>query len=108
MATNTAAGLASVRGDEGKQGSEQLDFTSVVTTLRNTFNTHRTKDVQWRIQQLKQLEKLLLENCDSIIQAIKQDMGRPEIQALLGDVSLTFHNLVHFFGLYFFCFLIFA
>ena len=49
------------------------DFTSMQNELRAAFNTGTTLSIEWRMAQLRQLEKLLLENCDAIMSALHSE-----------------------------------
>ena len=44
--------------------------------LRNTFNSGKTRDYEWRIKQLKQIKKMLKENEITFAQALANDLGR--------------------------------
>jgi aldehyde dehydrogenase (NAD+) len=61
-------------------------MTGTVTRLRATFATGRTRDVAWRLQQLDALERLLVECEDVIAEALAEDLGRPRIDAFMGDI----------------------
>jgi len=68
-------------------GGEIPDFAPLQTELRATFATHRTLPVEWRLQQLKALEAGVLEQCDAMVEAVHQDLGRPRTEGLLGEVA---------------------
>ncbi|CAG9860433.1 unnamed protein product [Phyllotreta striolata] len=59
----------------------------VVSQLRNTFNSGRTKPVEYRIQQLKELHRLLDENSSEIWQAMKQDLGKSKQEAFVLEID---------------------
>jgi len=48
----------------------------VVNRLRISFNSHKTKPVEYRIAQLKSLMKLLEDNKESILKALHKDLQR--------------------------------
>lgn len=48
----------------------------MVWKTRQTFYTDRTKNVQFRIKQLKQLRKCLTENNDQFMDAIFADLDK--------------------------------
>ncbi len=91
----TANGLAAVRSGEDV-GNAQIapDFSAQFKTLKTSFGKRSTQSYAWRLQQLKQLEKLLVEKCDEIIQSVKDDLARPTNQALMGDVSYVLKPLI--------------
>jgi aldehyde dehydrogenase (NAD+) len=69
--------------------AETADFARMAAGLRATFATGRTKDVAWRIRQLRGIERMLDEGEDEIAAALAEDLGRLPAEAWLGDVALT-------------------
>ena len=67
------------------QGAE--DIPGVVRRLRDTFNSGRTKSIDWRRQQLKAMERLVVENEQAIAAALEQDLGRKPFEAWLADIA---------------------
>jgi aldehyde dehydrogenase (NAD+) len=66
-----------------------VDVPSVVARVRKTFATGRTRNVEWRKQQLLALEKLVVENEPAIADALQQDLGRKPFEAWLADIAST-------------------
>jgi aldehyde dehydrogenase (NAD+) len=73
---------------------------STVAALRATFDSGRTKSVDWRLRQLDALERLLVENEKTIADAVEQDLGRDafytwmvEIQAVTMEIAFTRKHL---------------
>jgi len=44
--------------------------------MRDTFNSGKTKPIEWRIQQLKQIAKMLKETTSDIFAALSSDLRR--------------------------------
>lgn len=72
----------------------------MVTSLRSTFQSGKTKSVDFRLNQLKNFKKLLVENQDAIVNALKEDLRKPrhesiimEIEVLLSELNETITNL---------------
>ena len=63
------------------------DIAETVARLRRTFATGRTRNVEWRQDQLRKLEKLMVENEPAIAEALAQDLGRKPFEAWLADVA---------------------
>ena len=53
-----------------------------INKLRNTVLTGETESINWRIQQINRVDKLLEENKKEIIKALFIDLGKSEIEAL--------------------------
>ncbi|MGL6235386.1 MAG: aldehyde dehydrogenase family protein [Segniliparus sp.] len=62
------------------------DARSVVAGLRATFDSGRTRDVEWRLRQLEALDRLLSENEEAIAAALKQDLGRDAYSSWLIEI----------------------
>lgn len=60
-----------------------------VDALRATFAGGRTRDAEWRIRQLRAIERLLDEREAEIARALAEDLGRSPAEAWLGDVAST-------------------
>ena len=65
------------------------DVAATVARLRQTFATGRTRNIEWRKQQLRALERLMVENEAKIADALEKDLGRSPFEAWLADVAST-------------------
>ncbi|QNJ91108.1 aldehyde dehydrogenase family protein [Mycolicibacterium fluoranthenivorans] len=57
--------------------------------LRRAFATGRTKPLRWRLDQLAAIEALCDEQEPAIAEALAHDLGRPPVEAWLGDIAST-------------------
>jgi aldehyde dehydrogenase (NAD+) len=65
--------------------AEQKDF----------FLSGKTLEIEYRLEQLKTLEKSLTAAQDEIIKALKEDMRKPEFEAYGSDILPVFHEIRH-------------
>jgi aldehyde dehydrogenase (NAD+) len=65
------------------------DIPATVGRLRDTFKTGRTRSVEWRKQQLRALEKMMVENEEAIAAALAEDLDRSPFEAWLADSAST-------------------
>jgi aldehyde dehydrogenase (NAD+) len=65
------------------------EVPSVVARVRKTFATGRTRNVEWRKQQLRALERMITENEPAIAEALAQDLGRKPFESWLADIAST-------------------
>lgn len=65
------------------------DIAAVVSRLRDTFKSGRTRSIDWRKQQLHALERLMVDNELAVAAALEQDLGRKPFEAWLADVAST-------------------
>ncbi|MBB5166375.1 aldehyde dehydrogenase (NAD+) [Mycobacterium sp. AZCC_0083] len=63
--------------------------TTELSDLRQTFATGRTRELRWRLAQLEAIERLCDEREADIAAALHADLGRPAVEAWLGDVAST-------------------
>ena len=61
----------------------------VLTDLRRVFAAGRTRALEWRLEQLRAIERLLDEREPEIAAALAEDLGRSPAEAWLGDVAST-------------------
>ena len=66
-----------------------LSSADVLTGIRRAFATGRTRDVDWRLQQLRGIERLCEERETEIAEALAADLGRTPVEAWMGDVAST-------------------
>lgn len=69
--------------------AQPADVPATVARLRRTFATGRTRDVEWRKQQLLQLAKLMEENEGAIASALAEDLDRSPFEAFIADIATT-------------------
>jgi aldehyde dehydrogenase (NAD+) len=60
-----------------------------LSELREVFATGRTRGLRWRLAQLEAIERLCDEREEDIAAALHADLGRPSVEAWLGDIATT-------------------
>ena len=63
------------------------EIAPLVARLRETFDSGRTRSLEWRRQQLKALIRFADENSDALVKALQADMGKPELEARAADIG---------------------
>lgn len=69
-----------------QQSTSAPNVAETVARLRRTFATGRTRRIEWRQDQLRKLEKLMIDNEAAIADALAKDLGRKPFEAWLADV----------------------
>lgn len=73
------------------------DIAPKIQALKNTFAKGNTKAIAWRIEQLKQIKKMVLEQQDNIFEAMQKDLGRCDMESwtaeLGGVISEADHSI---------------
>ncbi|KUI34247.1 aldehyde dehydrogenase family protein [Mycobacterium sp. GA-2829] len=63
--------------------------TFALNELRQVFDTGRTRPLRWRLEQLEAIEAMCTEQEQAIAAALAVDLGRPPVEAWLGDIAST-------------------
>ncbi|VBA45983.1 aldehyde dehydrogenase family protein [Mycobacterium attenuatum] len=77
------------RSDESKSTPVTETAADTVARLRKTFAAGRTRSVEWRKNQLLQLQRLMEENEDAITKALAEDLDRNPVEAYIADIAVT-------------------
>ncbi|MFM9443152.1 aldehyde dehydrogenase family protein [Streptomyces acidiscabies] len=67
----------------------------VVTRLRTTFRTGRTKPVEWRTAQLRRLRDLLTEKGADLAAALHADLGKSDAESQRTEIGFTVREIDH-------------
>lgn len=65
----------------------------LVSKQRKFFNTHATKDLKFRLEQLKKLENILKANENLIYEGIYQDFKKSEFETFISELALIYHDI---------------
>jgi len=73
--------------------SNQFSGSLIVERQRKFFLSQKTKPISFRIQQLKKLRSLVIDNEEKLYAALKKDLGRPKFEAYMTDFNVVLHSL---------------
>jgi aldehyde dehydrogenase (NAD+) len=62
---------------------------SVLADLRQVFATGRTRALEWRLEQLRGIQRFVEQRESEIAAALAEDLGRSPVEAWLGDIAST-------------------
>ncbi|MDD3171901.1 MAG: aldehyde dehydrogenase [Bacilli bacterium] len=65
-----------------------MDIKNIVDTQRNYFNTGVTKNLKYRLEALQKLENSIENNKNLILEALKEDLNKSDIEAYMTEISL--------------------
>ncbi|MEH2063517.1 MAG: aldehyde dehydrogenase [Nostoc sp.] len=60
----------------------------IIQTQREFFKTGKTKDITFRIEQLKNLKQVIIEHEQSIVEALQGDLHKPELETYLTEIGV--------------------
>jgi len=70
-----------------------MDIKELHSKQQTFFNSNKTKDVSFRIEQLKKFRKLIKENESELYKAIFEDFGKSEFETYASELSLINHEI---------------
>lgn len=65
----------------------------LVKVQRSYFNSNVTKPIEFRIDQLKKLKKILQDNNDALAEAVFKDFGKSKFETILTELFVVFDDL---------------
>jgi aldehyde dehydrogenase (NAD+) len=89
MTTEATANTADTTAASGPAVAGHSEIPKIVTHLRETFSTGKTRSVDWRRAQLRGMEKMMAENEPAIAAALQTDLDRKPFEAWLADAATT-------------------
>ncbi len=69
--------------------TEISDVAAIIAKQRVFFQTGKTKDIAFRLEQLKILKQAILDHKKAIIQALAADLHKPEFEAYATEIGVT-------------------
>ena len=70
-----------------------MNIEDIIEKQRIFFNSNETKEVEFRIQQLKKVKDVLKENESVLYKAIYQDFGKSEFETYASELSMLYHEI---------------
>lgn len=70
-------------------------ITAACKKVRDSFRSGKTRDVEFRRDQLRKLLKLMEENEDGIVQAVAKDLHKPRVEAVLAEVLMVKNDIAY-------------
>ncbi|KAI4307256.1 hypothetical protein L6164_030461 [Bauhinia variegata] len=76
-------------GEEPKNVFDAEAASSLARELRGTFLSGKTRSYEWRVSQLKALLKLVDDNEQEIVDALRSDLSKPPMESVVCEVSIS-------------------
>ncbi|MGH8003071.1 MAG: aldehyde dehydrogenase [Brasilonema sp.] len=67
--------------------SQELSIADIIHKQRAFFKTGKTKDINFRLEQLKTLKQAVTEQKEAIISALKADLNKPEFESYATEIG---------------------
>lgn len=73
----------------------QLEISEIIRQQRLFFATGKTKDISFRIAQIKTLKQAILDNEAAIIEALNADLKKPTLEAYALEIAVVKKEINH-------------
>ncbi len=70
-----------------------MDYSEIINRQRQYFNTHATRDIGFRIAQLKKLRKIIAQQEAILYEAINSDFKKSEFDTYASEFSQIYENI---------------
>lgn len=68
---------------------------SVVSELRTSYRSRKTRSLRWRLDQLDAMKRMLIDCQEELIDAIVADLGKPRFEAFTTEIAFLLSELEH-------------
>ncbi|MEY3595941.1 MAG: hypothetical protein RL576_1355, partial [Actinomycetota bacterium] len=65
------------------------NIADIVSSLRTTYNSGKTRPLAWRKQQLEALVRMMEDNEAAFSAALKADLGKPDVEGFITDIAFV-------------------
>lgn len=69
------------------------EIKNIFEKQKEFYNTGKTKNIDFRINNLKKLKTVIKENEENIIQALKKDLGKSSFESYATEIGLVYEEL---------------
>jgi aldehyde dehydrogenase (NAD+) len=70
-----------------------MEISQLISLQKNFFNSNETKSVDFRLNQLRKLKRIVKENEQDLFTAIYNDFGKSEYETYLTELALFYHEI---------------
>ena len=76
--------------------SKIMNYADILQQQKTFFNTHATKDLDFRKAQLQKLKKVVKSNEKLLYDAIYQDFGKSEFETFGTEISFIYKDIDYY------------
>ncbi|MBY2476597.1 aldehyde dehydrogenase [Clostridioides difficile] len=70
-----------------------MDVKKLVIMQRQYYNTGKTRDISFRLEKLKRLKSIVLENEEKILFALKKDLNKSNFEGFMTEIGMFYSEL---------------
>jgi len=84
----------SVKEDKDKDKAENLDYQGLVDQLRLEFGKGSSRSLAHRVKQLEGFRRLLVEEEDTLLAALKTDLNKPTQESIMAEIDFLKNDII--------------
>ena len=73
-----------------------MNFQEILNSQKEFFQTHKTKDISWRKNQLKKLREVITKNENLLYDAIYKDFGKSRFDTFTTEISFVLNDIDYY------------
>jgi aldehyde dehydrogenase (NAD+) len=77
------------------KGLSDKEIADLVTRLRKSFDSGVTRPAEWRMNQLRQLVRMIEDEEPKILKALQSDLGKCDHEGWIGETGFVLNDLKH-------------
>lgn len=66
----------------------------IASSIRYTFASHKTKPLEWRLQQLRKLYWGFKDNEDAVVDALKKDLNKHPLESYMAELGWVMNDML--------------
>lgn len=70
------------------------EIPSIVARVRDTYFTHKTRPIEFRLKQLRKLYWALKDHEADILEACQKDLGKGYMEAMLSEINWVQNDII--------------
>jgi len=85
----TTRGFAAIRSAETPAQQGNLDYSELVGNIRANFHTRKSYSYEFRVKELNNLRRGIVERQNDVLEACRQDLRKPAMEAFQAEIGLV-------------------
>lgn len=78
-----------------KRFASDEEIVAAVERVRDTFDSGATRALDWRERELRQLERMLVDNEPDLLEALHSDLGRCRFEGVVAETGFLVNDIRH-------------
>ncbi|XP_032671707.1 aldehyde dehydrogenase, dimeric NADP-preferring isoform X2 [Odontomachus brunneus] len=79
--------------DAHTNGKHITNYSDLVQQTRDVYNSGKTRPIEWRIKQLKQISRMLKETMAHIVAALETDLRKSKFESFIAEINFVLQDI---------------